>query len=124
MSEVGYKKPPVEHQFKPGNNANPGGKPIAARQALNAAFVKALSKSFDEGGYEAIKRAQEEDPIGYVRVLAGLLPKEIEVKNSLDEISDDQLNAAIVAVKSILAAQSALEDTRDRSETAQELQPA
>ncbi len=27
ITKVGYKMPPVEHRFKPGNNANPGGKP-------------------------------------------------------------------------------------------------
>lgn len=27
IAKVGYKMPPVEHRFKPGNNANPGGKP-------------------------------------------------------------------------------------------------
>jgi len=26
-SEVGYKKPPKEHQFKPGQSGNPGGRP-------------------------------------------------------------------------------------------------
>jgi hypothetical protein len=92
-------------QFKPGESGNPGGKPLAARHALNAAFTKALAKDFQEKGEEAIKRAREEDPIGYVRVLAGMLPKEIEVKNSLDELNDEQLNSAIIAVRAILAAQ-------------------
>lgn len=112
------------NKFQPGQSGNPGGKPVAARNALNQAFVKALSDDFAESGVEAIIRAREEDPIGYVRVLAGLLPKEIEVKNSLDEISDDQLNAAIVAVKSILAAQSTPEDTGAGKPEAAELQQA
>lgn len=111
-------------RFQPGQSGNPGGKPIAARQALNAAFTKALAKDFGEHGEQAIQRAREEDPIGYVRVLAGLLPKEIEVKNSLDEISDEQLDAAITAVKSILAAQQAPEDAGERIKPAQELQQA
>jgi hypothetical protein len=32
MSEVGYKKPPKEHQFKPGESGNPKGPPVRRTQ--------------------------------------------------------------------------------------------
>lgn len=112
--------PCEETRFKPGQSGNPGGKPMAARHAINAKFLTALSKSFDEGGEEAIRRAQQEDPIGYVRVFAALLPKEVEVKSSLDELSDDQLSAIITACRAILVAQG----IGERAPEAEELQPA
>lgn len=45
--EVGYKKPPRQHQFKPGNNANPRGRPKGARN-LQALISEAFFESFVE----------------------------------------------------------------------------
>lgn len=44
--EVGYCKPPVEHQFKPGNRANPGGRPKG--QSLTALLRRRLEAVADE----------------------------------------------------------------------------
>lgn len=41
--EVGYKKPPREHQFKPGNNANPKGRPKGSKN-LSTMLSEALSE--------------------------------------------------------------------------------
>ena len=51
---VGYKKPPVANQFKPGQSPNPGGKPIGARNRLQGDFMRALSEDFAEHGRAAI----------------------------------------------------------------------
>ena len=41
---------------------------------------------------DAIVRARQEDAIGYVRVIAALLPKYINLKvQQLDDLTDDQL---------------------------------
>ena len=56
--EVGYKKPPVEHQFKPGNNANPGGRPkgsvslTTTLRRLLAEIPKGQRKSWAQGFVE------------------------------------------------------------------------
>lgn len=104
--EVGYGKPPVATQFKPGASPNPGGKPVRARNAINAKFLNALLKEFDESGPKAIKRCAEDDPAAFVRVCASLLPKEVEITRPLDDISDDQLEAAYIACRAILDAQN------------------
>ena len=92
--------------FKPGQSGNPGGKPVRARNAINAKFLNALLKEFDESGAKAIKRCAEEEPSAFVRVLASLQPKELEITRPLDDISDEQLDAAYLACRAILDAQS------------------
>ncbi len=103
--KVGYCSPPKNTQFKPGNLANPGGKPVKSRNRLQGDFVRRLADDFERFGIYAIARARHMDPVGYVKVCASLMPKELQITNPLDEISDEQLDAAIVAVRAILAAQ-------------------
>jgi hypothetical protein len=102
---VGYKRPPVATQFKPGNLANPGGKPVKSRNRLQGDFVRRLADDFERYGIYAIARARHYDPLGYLRVCASLMPKEVELMQPLGDISDEQLDAAIIAVRAILAAQ-------------------
>jgi formiminotetrahydrofolate cyclodeaminase len=91
--------------WKPGESPNPGGKPVGARNRLNAAFLNAMVTQFDKNGAKAIEKVAKEDPATFVRVCAAILPKEMELSRPLDEISDEQLNAAAVAIRAILAAQ-------------------
>ena len=125
MSEVGYKKPPVEKQFQPGNSINPGGKPIGSRNRLQGDFMLALANDFAKEGKRAIVEAREKDPMGYIKVCATLMPKELEVTRAMNEIDDDQLDAAILAVRTILAAADprggALEEKRGKQ--AEDVQP-
>jgi hypothetical protein len=60
-------------QFKPGHN----GRPKGTRDKLGKRFVEALSKDFDEHGESAISAARERDPVGYMKVVASLLPKQL-----------------------------------------------
>lgn len=76
---VGYKSPPVETQFKPGNLANPGGKPVKSRNRLQGAFLRALADDFEEHGPAALVAMRKEKPSDYIRVVASLMPKELEV---------------------------------------------
>lgn len=96
-------KPP----WQPGVSANPGGKPVATRNRINAKFLNALEKDFDEGGAEAIEKCRTEDPPAYVRALLYLLPKELEITTSpFAELTDEQLESIFAACGAILAAQS------------------
>ena len=50
------------------------------------------------------------DDEGFRKVVAGILPKELNVTtNAVEEMSDDELAAGIAALQSILAAQAARE---------------
>lgn len=92
-------------QFKPGNKANPGGKPVGARNRLQGDFMNALAEDFAANGIEAIKVCREEKPEQYVRIIASLMPKELEVKRPLEDLTDDELAAGVAALQRYLDAQ-------------------
>lgn len=64
------------HQFQPGNPGGPG-RPKGARAKLGDAFLAAMLENFQAGGIEAIERVRVDDPSTYIRVIAGLQPKEL-----------------------------------------------
>jgi len=102
QGNVGYKKPPVEHQFKPGNLANPGGKPVGARNRLQGDFLRELSEDFAENGKTAIIQCRTEKPDVYIKVVASLMPKELEIKRPLEELSDDELASLVDVLRTSL----------------------
>ena len=62
--------------FTPGGPGGPG-RPKGSRNKLAESFLKALYDDFQEHGIAAIHAARAQDPSSYIRVIAGLLPKEI-----------------------------------------------
>lgn len=68
------------HQFKPGGPGGPG-RPKGARSRLGEAFLNAVLADFEANGVSAIKKVREEDPSTYMRVIAGILPKELTGEN-------------------------------------------
>ena len=91
--------------FGPNNRANPGGKPVGSRNRLQGDFLREMADDFAENGRAAIQMMRMEKPADYVRAIASLMPKELEITRPLDEVSDDDLNAAIIAVRAVLLAQ-------------------
>ena len=79
--------------FAPGNPGGPG-RPKGSRNKLGEAFIEALHDDFNEHGPFAIQTMRATDPGGYVRVIAGLLPKEFKIETTSD-LTDEQLDARI-----------------------------
>jgi hypothetical protein len=80
--------PPVEHQFKPGNP----GRPKGSRNKLGEAFIADLYETWKRRGIEAIERTIDEHPEQYLKVIAMLMPKDMNVNvRPLDHMSDEQL---------------------------------
>lgn len=94
-------------QFKPGVSPNPGGKPVGSRNALQGDFMRALAEDFAAHGVQAIKKTREDSPAQYVKIVASLMPKELEIKRPLEEMTDDDLIAGVAALQSYLDAQGA-----------------
>ena len=100
------RKPKLENlkSFQPGQSGNPGGKPVAARNRLQADFLYALAEDFAAHGKAALQRCREEKPDVYVRMVASLMPKDFEVKGLFDEFTDEELEASVVLLRAQIAA--------------------
>lgn len=105
--------PPADTQFTAGQSGNPGGKPVGVRNRLTAAFLNALAADFDEYGKKAIQECRETKPEAYIKAIAALCPKEIEVKSPLQELKDDELLNAVRALEGFLAARGTAEGTSE-----------
>lgn len=72
---------------------NPG-KPKGSRNKLGEDFIAALHDDFQENGVAAIQMVRAERPHEYLKVIAGLLPKELKVTTESD-LTDEQLDGRI-----------------------------
>lgn len=94
------RKHPAEHlaefKFQPGVSANPKGRPKGSRNKLGEDFLSALQADFAEHGPATIAKVREERPHEYLKFVASLLPKELNVKTSpLEGLSDEELEDSI-----------------------------
>lgn len=70
-----------------------GGRPKGARAKLGEAFIDALHDDFLENGVAAIQTVRSEKPDQYLKVIASLLPKDVNlnINDQYGEMSDDEL---------------------------------
>lgn len=92
--------------FRPGQSGNPGGRPVGARNRLQADFLHSLADHFAENGKDAIDRACKKDPLGYIRAVASLMPKQIEAADPFEGIDDTALRALLAVIKTARCARN------------------
>lgn len=110
MSAVG-EAAPNQHQARPwlkpawapGQSGNPLGRKKGSRNKLGEAFIEALHDDFNEHGKQVIETVRLEKPQDYLKVIASILPKQLELNpGAFDGVGDDILAALILAARSAL----------------------
>ena len=97
MSDTGYTGRKLGGElFKPGPewNGNAKGRPKGSRNKLAEEF-RDLYETWTTVGVDALKRAAENKPMEFCKMVASLLPKEVAIKNELSEYTDEQLAALL-----------------------------
>jgi hypothetical protein len=82
-SAINNGRDPETGQFLVGHSGNGGRKP-GSRNKLAGEFIDALYADFQKNGAEVISRVAKEQPHHYLKVIAAILPKELEIALHLD----------------------------------------
>jgi hypothetical protein len=98
MAEV--EKDPETGRFLPGNTGGTG-RPKGSRNKLGEAFIQDVYADWVEHGVAAIVQVRQERPHEYLKVVAGMLPKELKITNESD-LSDEQLIESIRQLDAII----------------------
>lgn len=84
---------------------NGRGRMAGQRERLTTHFVRALASDFEDHGVEAIARVRRDDPATYLRIIAAIVPKDLNVTASVfDGRSDADLADDLAAVRAAIAA--------------------
>lgn len=60
-----------------------GGRPKGARAKLGEAFLQAMQEDFAQHGIAAVEAVRTEKPDQYLKVIASMLPKEIDLGDEI-----------------------------------------
>jgi hypothetical protein len=78
-------------RFVTGGKPGPG-RPRGSRNKLAEAFIADLYDDWQQRGPSVIARVAEERPHEYLKIIAHLLPKDVNLKvSNLDDLTDEQL---------------------------------
>lgn len=75
---------PESGRFLQGNSGNPRGRPRGSRNLLGEQFIADLHEEWEKSGVEALKTVAQQDPTAFVKVVASVLPREINSTLSVD----------------------------------------
>ena len=83
---------------------NPGGSLEATRRSFNKDFLLALAADFKKHGAAAIEKVRKTQPAAYMKICALLVPREMQIEHSstIKQMSDEQIEQAIIAVRVLM----------------------
>lgn len=95
-------------QFIKGKKGGPG-RPRGSRAKLGEAFVADLMEDWEDHGKTVIEAVRKDRPQDYLKVVASILPKDVNVNvRPLEEMTDDQLRSEIARAARELGPAAAL----------------
>jgi hypothetical protein len=97
-------KPRADHatRFSAARQPEKTGRPRESRDRLSRRFLEELAADFDKNGAAVIAEVRASDPSTYLRVVASLQPKELELRRPEEDIADDELVALIAQLRAAL----------------------
>lgn len=115
-TDTKLKAPPTAFKAGAEWTGNKQGRPKGSRNKLGEDFLAALQEDFSANGVAAITKVRQARPHEYLKIIAGILPKELNVNTSrVEEMSDDDLANGIAALQSIVAAQAIREGSDSKA---------
>ena len=84
--------------WQPGQSGNPKGRPKGSKNKLGEDFIKDVLGDWQEQGRAVIEKVREERPADYLKVVASLIPRDINFSGTDDgfdaqwkDLSDEEL---------------------------------
>ena len=74
-----------------GQSGNPAGRPKGSKDAITKAFLEDVTENWESNGPATLEAAREKNPAEFCRMIASLLPKDLNVRN------DDALGKGMLA---------------------------
>src|SRR5262245_24189505 len=101
--------------WQPGVSGNPAGRLRGSRNKLSEAVICALLRDFSKHGEKAIAKVRRTQPAAYLKILALLVPREhkVEHSNAIKDMTDEELDEALAALRQLLADRAAAAAKRD-----------
>ena len=90
--------------YKPGQSGNPKGRPKGSRNKLSEEFFRNLCDAWQAFGEPALMSAALTHPLEFVRVVAQLMPKDVEVTATnirAERMSSNELRALIARYREV-----------------------
>jgi len=98
--------------FLQGVSGNIAGRPKGARSKLGEAFIEDMLADWEANGPAAIRVVRETKPDAYLKVVAMILPKDLNVNiNATEHLTDEQLIERVRSLDAAIRPFLALEGT-------------
>ena len=81
--------------------------PTTIRHSLGRAFLETLQQDFWEHGPQLIEKLRTKRPQDYLKLIVALLPEELLIEKTIEDMTDEELAIAVDALRPIVTAKLA-----------------